>query len=277
MQHQGSDSLLVPLIKASAIHLLTLGLLFTSFQTVNTEQPLNIQVKTAPVIKATAVSSEVVEKLVKQKEQRLAAVAKAEGDRKRGIRRKAEREVARKKKAEEDKKRKKIAADKKRRDDEQRRKRNADEEKQRKEIAEKKRIEEADKKRKADSEKKRIADEKIRAQQQLEKEMQAQMDAELNAVNEQRILTELQKYVALIKNKISRNWIIANQSGQCILEVRLAVGGFVIDVKEVGGLPAICRSAKAAVYKADPLPVSNDPEVFQKMRTLRLTLDPQEM
>jgi colicin import membrane protein len=269
MQHQRSNSLLVPLIKASAIHLLTFGLLLTSFHTVKTEQSLDIQVKKAPVINATAVSSEVVEKLVKQKEQRIAAVAKAERDRKNRIRKKAEREAARKKKAERDRKRKLAEAEQK--------KREADDQRRRDVIAEKKRKEDAEKKRKADAETKRIAEEKRLAQQQLENEMQAQMDAELNAVNEQRILTELQKYVALIKNKISRNWIVANQSGQCILEVRLAVGGFVIDVKEMGGSPTICRSAMAAVYKADPLPVSNDTEVFRKMRTLRLTLDPQEM
>ena len=107
--------------------------------------------------------------------------------------------------------------------------------------------------------------------------MQAQIDAEKNAAKEQQILTELQKYVALIKNKISRNWIIGNQTGKCVLEVKLATGGFVIDVREVGGEAAICRSAKAAVYKSDPLPVSKDPKVFNRMRTLRLDLDPQEM
>jgi len=58
--------------------------------------------------------------------------------------------------------------------------------------------------------------------------------------------------------------------------VKLASGGFVVDVREISGSAGICRSAKAAVYKADPLPVSKNPDVFNKMRTIRLTLDPQE-
>ncbi len=249
MANKRQDKILLPMLKAGFVHLLMFLLLLTSFQSISTEQPLEIQVKSAPIIKATAISSAEVEKLVKQKKQRIDAAAKAERDRKRRIR----QETEKKKKAAATKKRKKAEAEKKRK---------ADAQKKRKADAEKKRKKEAEEKRK---------------KQQLEREMQAQLEAEQNAAKQQQILSELQKYHALIKNKISRNWIIANQTGQCILEVKLAAGGLVIDVREMGGTPAICRSAKAAVYKADPLPVSNKPEVFNKMRTLRLTLDPQEM
>ena len=283
MQQQ-PDSLLLPFIKASGIHLLMFTLLLSSFQSNSTEQPLELEIKSAPVIKATAVSSETVDKLVKQQQQEIAAAQKAKRDREKRIRKQAERAAEKKKKAARDKRRKKAAeelkrkndADKKRRSDAEK-KRKAEAEKQRKIADEKKRKKDAEMKRKADAEKKRIADDKKRRQQQLENEMQAQMEAELNAAKERQILSELQKYVALIKNKISRNWIVVNQSGKCILEVKLAVGGLVIDVREIGGLPAICRSAKAAVYKSDPLPVSKDPQVFNKMRTLRLNLDPEEM
>jgi len=245
-----SDNILLPLLKAAVIHLLTFGLLLSSFHVVNSEQPLEIQVRAAPVIKATAVSSAEVEKLVKQKKQREDAAAKAERDR---IKRKAD--AKKKRKADADKKRKKLAADKKRKADADK-KRKADAEKKRKADAEKKRKADAEKKRKADAEKKRKADAEKKRKADAEKAMQAQIQAEQNAAREQRVLTELQKYVALIKNKVSRNWIVANQTGKCILEVRLGAGGFVIDVREIGGSPAICRSAKAAVYKADPLPVS---------------------
>ena len=263
---RSSDSLLYPLISAGIIHILMFGLLLTSFQIESKEPPLDIQIRTAPIIKATAVSSADVEKLVKQKEKRIADVARAERDRKKRIRDKKARAAAKKKKDALNKKRKKAADDKKRK---------ADSDKKRKADAEKKSKADAEKKRKADAEKKRKAD--AERKKQREREMQAQIDAEMNAVQEQHVLSELQKYVALIKNKISRNWIIGNQSGNCVLEVKLATGGFVIDVREVGGLPAICRSAKAAVYKADPLPVSKDPKVFNRMRNLRLDLDPQEM
>jgi len=266
MAAQRQDEIVLPLVKAGFVHLLMFLLLLISFQSHSTEQPLEIQVKSAPVIKATAVSSAEVKKQVKQKQQRIDAAARAERERKRRIRKEAER----KKKAAAEKKRKKQRADKKRKADAEK-KRKADAEKKRKADAEKKR------KREAEEKKRRQEAENKRKQQQLEKEMQAQMQAEQNAAKQQQILTELQKYVALIKNRISRNWIVANQTGQCILEVKLAAGGFVIDVREVGGSPAICRSAKAAVYKSDPLPVSKNPDVFNKMRTLRLTLDPQEI
>lgn len=248
-----SDSILIPLLKAGAIHILMFVLLLTSFQSTNTEQELRIQVKSAPIIKATAISSATVEKLVQQKQQRIAAAEKAKRDKKRRIQRKVEQKAA-KKTAQKNRvaleKKRKIAA----------------------EIKRKKA--EAEKKRKAEDEKRKA---EKRQQLKLENEIKAKLDAQMNAVEDQRILTEVQKYVALIKNKISRNWIIANQTGNCILDVTLAAGGFVIDVRVVGGLASICRTAKAAVYRADPLPVSKDPKVFNKMKNLRLDLDPQEL
>ena len=257
-----SENLLLPLIKAALVHVLMFMLLFTSFHSTSKEQPLEIQVNTAPIIKATAISSKTIEKLIQQKElkkkQQSEAAAKAERDRKRRIRQKAER-AAKKKQAALDKK-KRVAAEEKLKVDQ-----------------ENKRIADAVIKRKADAEIKRKADLERRRKDKLEQELEAQMQAEENTAREQIILTELQKYVALIKNKISRNWIISNQSGKCILEVKLASGGLVIGVREVGGEAAICRSAKAAVYKADPLPVSNDPAIFNRMRTLRLDLDPEEL
>jgi len=266
MARKRQDKLLLPFFKAGFIHLLMFALLLFSFQSTSIEQPLEIQVKAAPIIKAKAISSAEVEKLVKQKQQRIDAAAKAERDRKRRIKQAAER----KKKAARDKKRKKAEADKKRKADAEKKRKKEAEDKKRREDAEKKRKKEAEeKKRREDAEKKRRLE--------AEREMQAQMVAEQNAAKQQQILTEVQKYVALIKSKISRNWIVGNQTGQCVLEVKLAAGGFVIDVREISGTPGICRSAQAAVYKADPLPVSPKQDVFNKMRTLRLTLDPQDM
>jgi len=264
-----TDSLWLPLIKSGLIHLLMFLLLLTSFHVSKVEEVLEIQVKSAPVIKATAISSAAVEQLVKNKQQKINAAAKAERDRKARIRRAAEK----KKKAAADKKRKKAADKKRKADAEKKRKKTAAD----KTAADKKKKADADKKKKADAEKKRKADEEKRRQQKIADDLRAKQEAAANAAKEQRILTELQKYVVLIKNKISRNWIIGNQTGKCILEVKLAPGGLVLGIRELGGVSAICRSAKAAVYKADPLPVSKDPDVFKKMRTLRLDLDPQEL
>jgi len=266
-----SNNLLLPLLKAAVIHVLMFGLLLSSFHAANMDKPLEVKVRAAPVIKATAVSSEKVEQLVKQKKQRENAAAKAERDRKNRIKRAADK----KKKAIADKKRKKIADKKRKADAEKKRKKDAAD-KKRKADAEKKRKADAEKKRKADAEKKRKADAEKKRKADAEKAMQAQIQAEQNAVQERYELSERDKYSALVKQKIKRNWIKPSQKGVCVLEVRLGAGGFVIDVREVSGVAAICRSGKAAVYKADPLPVPKDIKVFNRMRTLLLTLDPQE-
>ncbi len=266
MSNKLSNLMMSPLLKSALIHLVMFGLLLVSFNPSISEESLDIQVRAAPIIKATAVSSKDIKELVQQKQDKINAAAKAERDRKKRIKKAADR----KKKAAQDKKRKKLAADKKRKTD-------ADKKKRDKITADKKRTEDLENKRKADADKKRKADEERLRKESEERALQAQVEAELNAAREQRVLTELQKYVALIKNKISRNWIVGSQSGKCRLEVRLAAGGLVIDVIELSGEVAICRSAKAAVYRADPLPVSKDPAVFNKMRTIRFDLDPKDL
>lgn len=262
-----TEGLLLPLLKAAAVHLLTFVLLFSSYHATSSEEPLEIQVKAAPVIQAKAVSSDEVKKLVKQKQQRQDAAARAERERLNRIKKEKEK----KQKAIAEKKRK-ARAEKKRKEEAEK-KRKAEAEKQRKAEAEKKRKQEAEKKRQAELEKQRQAEAEKQRQAAAE---QARIQAEQNAAREQKVMSELQKYKALITNKISRNWIVGNASGVCVLDVRLGSGGFVLDVNQVSGEEVICRSAKAAVYKADPLPVPADMDVFNKMRTIRLTLDPQE-
>ena len=257
---QLQSNLLIPLAKAGGVHLLMFVLLFTSFHSTVAEKPIEIEVNAAPVIKATAISSKDVKEIVDAKKKNIADKAKAENDRKKRIRQKAERvAAAKKKKIADDKKRKKIAADKKRAAD--------------KKVADEKKIAAAEKKRQEDLEKKQKAEKERRQKIQKQKEIQAQIDAELSAAKRQKVLTERQKYIALITDKIRRNWI---ESGRCVVEIKLAPGGLVIDVKEISGDVASCRSAKAAVYKADPLPVSKDRDVFNELRNIRLPLAPQE-
>lgn len=263
----------MPLLKAAGIHLLMFALLFVSFHPTIRENPADLQAKSAPIIMATAISSEVVKKLVEQKQQKKDSVAKAERDRKNRIKRDADR----KKKAALDKKRKKAADVKKRKklDDDKKLKKAADDKKL-KDDADKKRKDDADKKRKADADKKRKDDAEKLRKQQLENDRQAKITAERNAVRQRQVLSEQQKYIGLIKGKISRYWIKPNQNEVCILKIRLGPGGIVLDVKVKSGLAAVCRSAMAAVYKSDPLPVSKESDVFKKFRNFELVLDPQE-
>jgi colicin import membrane protein len=92
-------------------------------------------------------------------------------------------------------------------------------------------------------------------------------------------LREIDRYKAMVRQQIMRYWVV--QSGLAKQEptklfVRVAPTGTVLDVKVVqsSGNEALDRSAIAAVYKASPLPVPQDPDLFRAFRELRLTLRP---
>ena len=178
--------------------------------------------------------------------------------------RKAEEEKQRKaesvRKAEEEKQRKAEAA------------RKAEEEKQRKAEAARKAEEEKQRKaeaaRKAEEEKKRKAEEARKAR---EAELEAAMNAEHNA-------RVTDRYMLQIQRKVITNWVRLEGSGEglkCRLRVRLAKGGNVLAVSviESSGSGAFDRSAEAAVYKADPLPVPED-GLFEQFRDIIFVFDP---
>jgi colicin import membrane protein len=134
---------------------------------------------------------------------------------------------------------------------------------------------EADKKRLADIqqkqrdvEAKRQSDADAKAQAAKEAELKAQLAAEEgrdNAVNS----GLLNQYVALIQQKIIRNWIkppSAKAGLECEVKVTQAQGGTVLSV-EVGrcnGDAAVRTSIEAAVQRASPLPAPPDPRLFER-------------
>ena len=61
----------------------------------------------------------------------------------------------------------------------------------------------------------------------------------------------------------------------CELTISVATSGFVKSVTTGAGDAAVCRSAENAVLKATTLPVSQDPEVYEQMSTIKLTVKPQ--
>ena len=90
------------------------------------------------------------------------------------------------------------------------------------------------------------------------------------------------RYKAQILAAIMPNWYIpsdAHKSQKVICLVQLAPGGEVVDVKLVrsSGNVALDRSARTAIYKSSPLPVPQDPELFNQFRELRLTLSPKTL
>lgn len=247
-------ALTIPLLKAGGVHIMLFIFLFVSFHGPQQAEVIEVSISPKP-IQARAISSEEVKKLVDNKKKKQQDALRAEQQRKDRLKKKRED----RRKAEQDKKRKA----------EQAKKRKADEDKKRK----------ADelKKQQEDARKKREAEELARKKREEEAaRKRAEEQARIDEANSKRVLSEVGKYTALIKSKVRRNWIVNDQTGQCILEVRLASSGLILDVKEVKGDATSCRSAKAAVYKSEPLPVSPDSAVFSKMRVLRLNLDPQD-
>ncbi|WKE64471.1 cell envelope integrity protein TolA [Gallaecimonas kandeliae] len=154
----------------------------------------------------------------------------------------------------------------------------AAEEKRQKEEAERKRkAEEARKK--AEAEKKRKAEE-ARKKAEAEKQLADQMAAEAAArskARQKQVLSEIDKFRALIIDAIQRNWVVDDsmRGKEAKLQITLAPSGLVLDVRFVSGDQVIFESAQRAVWKAETLPVSKDPEVFAQMRVLNITMKPQ--
>lgn len=125
-----------------------------------------------------------------------------------------------------------------------------------------------------------------------EVKLQAQKVLQQQLLNEQKNLAaaaraaqsrgEVNKYKALILQAISQQWLIpANVPKNLTSEllIRVAPSGIVLDVQIIkgSGNPALDRSARAAVFKASPLPVPKDPSEFDAFRQFVLKVKPENV
>ena len=130
----------------------------------------------------------------------------------------------------------------------------------------------ADNKRKALEAKERAIQEKFLAQQ-----IAAEM-ATRNSARQQQLMSEVERYGALITRVINQNMIndrSTMEGKSCKLRISLAPSGFVTQVTIVSGDAVVCNAAERAVFKASTLPVSKDPDVFKKMRSIGVTVIPE--
>lgn len=130
----------------------------------------------------------------------------------------------------------------------------------------------AERKRKAEAAAAKAAQDKLLAEQ-----MAAEM-ATRNKARQQQMMSEIQRYAALITNVIDQNMIndrSTMEGKSCRLIISLASSGFVTQVSNMSGDAIVCEAAKRAVYKAGTLPVSQDPEVFKEMRNINVTVAPE--
>ena len=90
----------------------------------------------------------------------------------------------------------------------------------------------------------------------------------------------INRYVPQILAAISQRWLLPAGTDphlQCVFQVQLAPGGVVMNVHLVSssGNLSLDRAAKQAIWSASPLPVPKNPALFDKLRTLRLTMRPE--
>ena len=109
-------------------------------------------------------------------------------------------------------------------------------------------------------------------------EQMADEMATRNQARHQQVLTEVERYSALIKQQINQRMITDRstmENKSCKLNIKLAPSGFVIDVKIGQGDKVVCDAANIAIGKAGKLPVSTDPEVFKEMKNIVVTVKPE--
>ncbi|MBU2917933.1 cell envelope integrity protein TolA [Psychrosphaera sp. F3M07] len=112
-----------------------------------------------------------------------------------------------------------------------------------------------------------------------EKMMQEQLAQEQSARNKIRqkyVLTEKEKYTALIMGRIQQYLIVDDSmKGQsCSLNIKLAFSGLVTSVNIISGDNKVCKAAERAVLKAETLPVSKEPDVYQELKDISLKVEP---
>ena len=136
----------------------------------------------------------------------------------------------------------------------------------------------------------RAADE--RAQQQAQEQEQraakekARRESELRAqlaveerVNAARGSAEAAAWIALIRDRVTRAWIrppSARAGVNCEVRVTQVPGGVVtgVQIGECNGDAAVRESIEAAVYRASPLPMPSNPDLFD--RSLKFNFHPGE-
>jgi colicin import membrane protein len=135
-----------------------------------------------------------------------------------------------------------------------------------------------ERKRKEEAERKRKAEEQARLEQ--ERMMQEALAAEQAALSQTRnkqVVSEVQRYTSMIRATIQRNLVVdeSMRGKSCRIFIRLAKDGFVTGNEIISGDPVVCRATKAAINKAGRLPVSPEADVYNKLKEINLTVQPE--
>lgn len=241
---------------AVLVHALVIGLLVVGFRWTTQDADQKI-VQAVVVSDAPPIKSEEINKRAHEEEQ---AHQQAEAE---------------KRKQAEAEKLKQVEL-KKKQDEEQQRK---DAERKKKELAEK---QEKEKKHAAELERKKEETRRQKsAEQSLRDQIAAEEKASQDAARNARAATEVDKYKALIRQRVSRSWNrpMGTAKGlKCVVSVRLTPSGEVLAASVVrsSGDSVFDRSVENAVYKSAPLPLPADPTLFDNFREIEFLFNPEE-
>jgi colicin import membrane protein len=148
-----------------------------------------------------------------------------------------------------------------------------------------------DKLKKQSEKKKKLAQQKLKSHFEKTLKAQAEKTMRQQLLNEEIKLKGqeahdargiINKYQALILQAISEHWIVPSQANKrlaSLLLIRLAPNGTVLDVQVIksSGNVALDNSARAAVFKASPLPVPADAKAFAAFKEFNLKAKPQDV
>jgi colicin import membrane protein len=185
--------------------------------------------------------------------------------------------------AQEEESRQKAEAEKRRQDE--LKKKQEEEQAQQRLIAErkKKEVEEKERQKRAQEEarKKEEARRQKLTEQSLQEQLAAEEKARQQAAQSARAATAVDKYRALIRQRVSQSWnrpVGVAKGLKCVVSVRLAPGGEVLAARVVrsSGNAVFDRSVENAVYKAAPLPLPEDPTLFDNFREIEFLFSPEE-
>lgn len=139
--------------------------------------------------------------------------------------------------------------------------------------------------RKQDDDRRRAAEDDLRRSLEEEERQLVAAAAERDRqrreeeARQRRINDAMAKYVGLITGKVERHWIRPAESPSqfnCIVRVQLMPGGAVVRASVVKSCGSVMldRSVESAVYKASPLPVPSEPEIFSAFKEIQFNFKP---
>ena len=176
-----------------------------------------------------------------------------------------EQDRIREQQLQEDRRRREQEAERRRRQEEETERRRAEAERKRLEELERQRAENVRLRREAE-----VAEIRRRQQQEIEAE-QGRLEA-LQA-------GDMVRWVFALQQAIARNFVPPASAPidlECVVDVRQLPNGIVADVRvgQCNGDEAVKRAIEAAVQKASPLPLPDNPKIFE--RALRITFKPEQ-